>query len=129
MGVAALLMGLAFTTLAFVQDRSLKSKHRGALWEWIPSLNVCRRLGYRTLAVGFSIYTLGLLAGILWSYRTTAELIDFRVKQIGAIVAWFLFAMLLQTFISGAYRARRTIVISVCAFAAIVIAMLGIHRA
>src|SRR5581483_3582927 len=38
-GVAALLVGLAFTTLAQVQDRQLKSKHRGALWEWIPSLN------------------------------------------------------------------------------------------
>ncbi len=127
-GVAALLVGLAFTTLSFVQDRSLKSKHRGALWDWIPSLNVCRTLSYRTLAVGFSIYTLGILAGILWSYRTTAGLIDLRVKQIGAIVAWILFAILLQSYISGTYRGRRTVVISACAFVAIVIAMLGIHR-
>jgi ABC-type uncharacterized transport system permease subunit len=127
-GVAALLVGLAFTTLAYVQDRSLKSKQRGALWEWIPSLNVCRTLSYRIVAIGFSIYTLGILAGILWSYRTTAELIDLRVKQIGAIVAWVLFAMLLQLFISGAYRARRTVVISACAFVATVIAILGIHR-
>src|SRR5205823_4354395 len=57
-GVAALLTGLAFTLLAYLQDHSLKSKHRGALWEWIPSLSVCRTVGYRTLAIGFSIYTL-----------------------------------------------------------------------
>ncbi|HYS52975.1 MAG TPA: cytochrome c biogenesis protein CcsA [Thermoanaerobaculia bacterium] len=127
-GVAALLVGLAFTLLAFMQDRSLKSKQRGPLWEWIPSLNVCRTLSYRTLAIGFSIYTLGILAGILWSYRTTAELIDLRTKQIGAIVAWVLFAMLLQLFIKGAYRARRTMVISACAFVATLIAILGIHH-
>jgi len=127
-GVAALLVGLAFTVLAFLQDRALKSKQRGPLWEWIPSLDVCRTIGYHTLAVGFSIYTLGILAGILWSYRTTAELIDFRVKAIGGLVAWVLFAMLLQSFISGAYRARRTVVISACAFVAILIAMLGIHH-
>ena len=127
-GVAALLVGLAFTTLAYVQDRSLKSKQRGALWEWIPSLNVCRTLSYRTLAIGFSIYTLGLVAGILWSYRTTAELVNLQVKQIGAIVAWVLFAMLLQLFIRGAYRARRTMVISACAFVATLIAILGIHH-
>lgn len=127
-GVAALLVGLAFTTLAQVQDRSLKSKHRGALWDWIPSLNVCRTLSYRTLAVGFSIYTLGILTGILWSYRTTSELIDFRAKQIGGVVAWILFAVLLQTYISGAYRGRRTAVISACAFLAIIVAILGIHR-
>jgi len=127
-GVAALLVGLAFSTLAFVQDRALKSKHRGALWEWIPSLNVCRTLSYRTLAVGFSIYTLGILAGILWSYRTTSELIDLRVKQIGGVVAWILFAILLQSYISGVYRGPRTAVISACAFLATVIAILGIHR-
>ena len=127
-GVAALLVGLAFTMLAFVQDRSLKSKQRGPLWEWIPSLNVCRTLSYRILAVGFSIYTLGLLAGILWSYRTTAALIEGRTKQIGAIVAWVLFAMLLELFIKGVYRARRTLVISACAFVATVIAILGIHH-
>ncbi len=127
-GVAALLVGLAFSTLAYVQDRSLKSKQRGPLWEWIPSLNVCRTLSYRTLAVGFSIYTLGLLTGILWSYRTTTELIDLRVKQIGGVVAWILFAVLLQSYISGAYRSRRTVVISACAFVAIVVAILGIHR-
>jgi ABC-type uncharacterized transport system permease subunit len=127
-GVAALLVGLAFTMLVYLQDRSLKSKQRGALWEWIPSLNVCRILSYRTLAIGFSIYTLGILLGILWSYRTTAELIDLRVKQVGAMVAWVLFAVLLQSYISGAYRGRRTLVISACAFVAIIIAILGIHR-
>jgi ABC-type uncharacterized transport system permease subunit len=127
-GVAALLLGLTFTMLSYVQDRSLKSKTRGAMWEWIPSLTVCRQLSYRSLAVGFSIYTLGILAGILWSYRTTSALLDLRVKPIGAIVAWILFAILLQSYISGAYHARKTLVISACAFVAIVITMLGIHR-
>lgn len=126
-GVAALFVSLAFTVLAFMQDRALKSKQRGALWEWIPSLDICKRLSYRALAVGFSIYTLGLLAGILWSYRTSAELMDLRVKQVGAVVAWILFASLLQTYISGAYRGRRVMVISLCAFLATLVAILGIH--
>ena len=128
-GVAALLIGVAFNALAWMQDRSLKSKQRGRLWEWIPSLNVCRTLSYRALAIGFSIYTLGLLTGILWSYRTTAELVDLRVKQVGAIVAWVLFATLLQSYIGGAYRGRRTMVISACAVVAVVVAILGIRHA
>jgi len=128
-GVAALLIGVAFNALAWMQDRSLKSKQRGRLWEWIPSLNVCRTLSYRALAIGFSIYTLGLLTGILWSYRTTAELVDLRVKQVGAIVAWVLFATLLQSYIGGVYRGRRTMLISACAVVAVVVAILGIRHA
>jgi len=128
LGVAGLFIGLAFTMLAWMQDRSLKSKTRGRLWEWIPSLNVCKVVSYRALAIGFSIYTIGLLAGVLWSYRTTAVPVEARVKQIGAVVAWILFAALLQTYISGTYRTKRTIFISAGAFVAIIISILGIAR-
>ena len=127
-GVAGLLISLAFTSLSLIQDHALKQKTRGRLWDWIPSLNVCKVVSYRALAVGFSVYTLGLLAGVLWSYRTSAELMEPRIKQIGAVVAWILFATLLQSYISGAYRTRKIIMISAGAFVAIVVAMLGIHH-
>jgi ABC-type uncharacterized transport system permease subunit len=127
-GVAGLLIGIAFTALAFLQDRSLKAKTRGRLWEWIPSLNVCRQVSYRALAIGFSIYTLGLIAGVLWSYRTTAGLMELRTKQVGAVIAWILFAVLLQAHISGAFRGRRTMLVSAAAFVSVVIAILGIRH-
>lgn len=126
-GVAALLIGLAFGLLALLQDRALKQKTRGALWEWIPSLDVCKNVSYRALATGFAIYTLGLLTGVLWSYRTSAGLMDLRVKQIGAVTAWILFAVLLQSYVSNTYRSRRTLFVSVGAFIAVVVAMLGIR--
>lgn len=126
-GVAGLLIGLAFGLLAMLQDRALKKKTRGRLWEWIPSLDVCSLVSYRALAVGFCIYTAGLLAGVLWSYRTTAGLMDLSVKQIGAVTAWVLFAVILQSYVSNTYRRRRTLVLSACAFIAIVVAMLGIR--
>ena len=127
-GVAGLLISLAFSLMAVLQDRALRAKTRGRLWEWIPSLSVCKLVSYRALAIGFSIYTAGLLAGVLWSYRTNAGLIDFRIKQTAALVAWVLFATLLQSYISGVYRARRTILVSAGAFIAIIVAMLGIHH-
>jgi len=127
-GVAALLIGLAFTLLAWAQDRALKSKKRGALWDLIPSLSVCKIVSYRALAIGFSIYTVGIIAGVIWSYRTTADLMAPSPKEIGAIVAWIFFAILLQSFITGAYRSRRTIFISVGAFVATLVAILGISH-
>ena len=127
-GVAGLLIGLAFTVLAFVQDRALKSKKRGAFWELIPSLNVCKTVSYRALTIGFGVYTLGLIAGFLWSYRTTADLMVPNAKELGAVIAWIFFAILLQNFVTGAYRAKQMIVVSACAFVAIVVAILGIAR-
>lgn len=126
-GVASLLIGLAFGLLALLQDRALKNKTRGRLWEWIPSLDICKKVSYRALAVGFSIYTIGLVAGVIWSYRTDGGFMDLRVKQIGAVTAWILFAVLLQSYVSNTYLRKRTIFISAGAFMAIVVAMLGIR--
>jgi ABC-type uncharacterized transport system permease subunit len=127
-GVAALLIGLAFGLLAYLQDRALKSKTRGRLWEWIPSLTVCKDVSYRALAIGFALYTLGIVTGVLWSYKTTDAIVGMRTKEVGAVIAWVLFATVLQSYISGTYRTRRTMLIGAGAFVAIVVAMMGIHH-
>lgn len=126
-GVAGLFIGLAFGLLAMLQDRALKNKTRGRLWDWIPSLDVCKNVSYRALAIGFSVYTIGLLAGVIWSYRTDLGFMELRVKQIGAVTAWILFGTLLQSYVANTYRRPRTIFISAGAFVAIVVAMLGIR--
>ena len=58
--------------------------------------------------------------------RIAADLMVPSAKEIGAIVAWIFFAILLQSFISGAYHARRTIFFSAGAFVSIIVAILGI---
>jgi ABC-type uncharacterized transport system permease subunit len=127
-GVAALLIGVGFAYLSYAQDRALKSKLRGRLWQWIPSLNVCNTISSRALAIGFSIYTIGIITGVVWSYQTTAGPIELRIKQIGAVVAWVLFAVVLQSAINGLQRTRRTMLISACAVIATAVAILGIHH-
>lgn len=121
LGVAALFIGLCFSLLAVTQDRALKSKTRGPLWNWIPSLNICNNLSHRALSIGFAIYTAGLLAGIVWSYRLAAGLMELRTKQVGAVVAWTLFAVLLRV-----HTPRTTLVLSAGAFVAVIVSILGI---
>ena len=128
LGIAGLLIGLAFMVLAWMQDRSLRSKTRGRLWEWIPSLNVCKLVSNRSLAIGFSLYTLGIVAGVLWSYRINVGPMELRIKQIGAVVAWILFAVLLQSTMSGVFRGRKTLFVSAGALIAILVAILGIQH-
>jgi len=128
LGLAVLLIGLAFTVLYHLQERALKTKKQGAFFEWIPSLQLCELLSYRAMAIGFAIYTLGIVAGILWSFRTTSGLFNPRAKEIGAVAAWLIFAFILQSHAAGSYRTSKTILLSLAAFFSIVVAIFGIQH-
>lgn len=127
-GVAGLLIAVGFLVLYQLQERAIRNKRRGALWEWIPSLGICDTVSSRALSIGFAVYTLGILAGILWSYRTSTTIMTPGIKEIGAFVAWLMFAALIQSRITGGYRTRKTLVITVVAFAAIIVSIFGIQH-
>jgi ABC-type uncharacterized transport system permease subunit len=130
LGVAVLFIGLAFALIASFQDRSLKSKKRGRLWDWIPSLDVCNSVTLRALSAGFVLYTAGLLAGFAWSLRVSPGSSEMHAKQIGALIAWVLFAILLESQLTGFFRTRRTtLALSAAAFAAVMVSIFGIAHA
>jgi ABC-type uncharacterized transport system permease subunit len=52
---------------------------------------------------------------------------ELQAKQIGAVTAWVLFAVILQSYVNNTYRRTRTLYISGAALLAIVVAMLGIR--
>lgn len=127
-GVAALLLALAFAMLYNLQDRAIKQKRRGIFYDWIPSLKVCDMVSYRSLAIGFVIYTLGILTGILWSYQRPENATP-GAKEVGAAIAWVFFALLLHSHRSGSFRTPRTIVLAMGAFLSILVAIFGIQTA
>jgi len=129
LGVAGLFIGLAFTALYRIHERALKLHRRGRLYDWIPSLRLCDVLSIRSLAIGFLIYTFGLIAGILWLFRVPEnQKHALGAKEIGAIVAWFLFATLIQSYLRGSFRTRSTLFVSAGAFISIIIAIFGIQH-
>lgn len=128
LGMAGLLLGAVFTWLYHLHQHSLRTKRRNRLYDWIPSLKMCDDLSFRGLAVGFSLYTGGILAGALWAYRTVGEPMSLRGKELGAIAAWLLFAVLLRSYTSGSFRLRRNLVISVAAVACLAVALTGIRH-
>lgn len=128
-GVAALLIAGGFTILYLIQEKAVREKRQSALSAWLPSLRACDQISYRALAIGFSIYTVGILSGFIWSYMAPESTLRPGAKEIGAFVAWLMFAALLQSHLSGNYRTRKNLIIAAVAFASIVVSILGIQHA
>lgn len=128
LGMAALLLGAVFTWLYHLHQHSLRTKRPSRMYEWIPSLRLCDYLSFRGLAIGFTLYTCGIIAGVLWAYRTVGEPMSLRAKELGAIAAWLLFAALLQSYMNGSFRMRRNLVLSFVAVASLAMVLTGIRH-
>jgi ABC-type uncharacterized transport system permease subunit len=126
-GVGALFVALAFAMLYNMQDRAIKEKRRGMFYDWMPSLRVCDTVSYRALAIGFVIYTLGILTGIIWSYQRLPRPATIGAKEFGAAAAWVFFALLLSSHLGGSFRSRKTVVLAVGAFVSVLVAIFGIR--
>jgi ABC-type transport system involved in cytochrome c biogenesis permease subunit len=73
-----------------VQGRSLK---RGRLNRYLPPLDASAATTWRFAAAGFSLYTLGLVMGVVWLYGAPGEYLRPRdAKILMALPTWAVFA-------------------------------------
>ncbi len=100
---------LAFgASLAYVlQERMLRRKNLGGLFERLPALDVLDRFGLRAVLVGFPLLTLGILSGAFWAFRLEQAMLGFTASHAFAFIAWTLFAGVLGLRMAAGWRGRR----------------------
>jgi ABC-type uncharacterized transport system permease subunit len=67
LGLAGLAGAVLSAALYLWQSFQLKSKHPGASFMKLPSLDALDRAHFRSLLGGLILFTLGLLAGLVWA--------------------------------------------------------------
>jgi glutamyl-tRNA reductase len=113
-GVLALAFGLALLYLA--SEKQVKSKRPGRLFARLPSLDLLDRAGYRLAVWGFVFLSLTIATGSLVSREATGTTLPFAPKQGFAILAWALFASLIQARLVAGWRGRRVALLVVTGF-------------
>lgn len=66
-GLACLLTSVLAAALYLWQSRQLKSKHPGWSLMRLPSLEALDRVHFRSLLWGAGLFSVGLLAGVVWA--------------------------------------------------------------
>jgi len=118
------LLGIVAFALAFVsglmyltQERLLKAKRFGPLYDKMPSLDLLDQWNAMAILTGFPLFTLGIIAGALWSQYAVGALwaID-DPKQILAIGVWLFYLMTLHGRVTIGWRAKRAARLAVAGF-------------
>ncbi len=126
----------AFLALAFIgavmhllQERELKQKRFGFFYSRLPSLESLERLNHHCLSAGFALMTLGMFLGYIWARQLWGGY-DWlwQPKIVASIVTWLLYAALIHQRFTMGWRGRRSAIITIIAFSAVVLTMVFLFK-
>ncbi len=121
--VAIAFLGNAFFAIAFflgvmylIQEHYLKTRRLKGLFFIMPALDTLDELNYKFLQYGFTLLTLAIISGSMWSQYTVGSYWDWKPRQIWSAITWFLYAALLHGRLTSGWRGRKAAIFSGIAF-------------
>lgn len=126
LGVAALFLAFGASIVYLVQERGLKAKRPGRLLMRLPSLQSCDTAGHRALLWGFPLLTLAIVTGAVWSANVKASYWLQLPRETLSLLAWMILGLVLYFRLVSGWRGRKAAYLTIVAFAAVLVRMLGL---
>jgi ABC-type transport system involved in cytochrome c biogenesis permease subunit len=123
----AFLVACTSGTLFLVQERQLRLKRLGQLFHRIPSLAALDLLNLRAIALGFLMFTIGLVCGIAGRKETLNAWVSLDPKEALAYLTWVAYAVLLVIRLTGTLSHRKVAVLSILGFCLVLLTCFGIE--
>ncbi|MDH7601178.1 MAG: c-type cytochrome biogenesis protein CcsB [Armatimonadota bacterium] len=131
--VAASLGGYAGFALAFaagalycVNDSLLKNKRVGRWQTALPSLDTLDRFAYKMVALGFPLFTLGVVTGSMWAQSAWGTYWSWDPKETWSLVTWLVYAAYLHVRVFLGRRGKFANRLLLIGFACTLITFLGV---
>jgi len=126
LGYAVFAVAFCISLIYLLQESQLKGKRRWAMLRRLPSLETLDELNYRFVAWGFALFTIGIITGSLLAKATWGAFWSWEPVQVLSMLAWLLYAVLLQTRSAG-WRGRKAAALTIAGFALLVISFFGVN--
>ncbi len=109
---AGLFVSLLSSVLYLLQERQLKSKSRGAMFNWLPPLETMDQIAYKALLIGFPCITAGLLAGSLIAQESVCPAYFLDPKVLLSFAMWAAYSGMIFIRRNAGLRGRRAVYFS-----------------
>jgi cytochrome c-type biogenesis protein CcsB len=128
--VSVTLLGEAFFAIAFVTSilyLIADSKEKKGINTSLSSEKL-DSISYRSIAVGFPLFTLGgLVFGMVWAYKAWGSYWSWDPKEVWSLITWFVFALYLHTRVVMGWKGRRSAFITILGFLAALFTYFGVN--
>jgi cytochrome c-type biogenesis protein CcsB len=107
--------------------RQEKGEKEGGLISLFPSLDSLDELVYKTIVVGFPLLTIGIVTGAAWANYAWGSYWSWDPKETWSLITWFVYAIFLHARTTRDWRGKRTAILSIIGFVAVVFTYFGVN--
>jgi ABC-type uncharacterized transport system permease subunit len=124
LGVVAFALAFAAAVAYVIQERLLRQKKIGGLFQRLPALDALDSYSFRLLLIGFPLLTIGIVTGAIWAVRSP-ETQGMSAPHGFALLAWLVFAGVLLLRRAAGWQGRRAAVGTMLGFACAIAVLIG----
>lgn len=120
---ASFFVAFAASVMYLWQERELRLKKFSAVFHRLPSLSTVDDIGSTAAGVGFTLLTLGIVTGVVWSRARSGRMFHNDPIEFFAILTWVLYLTLLHYRVQ--WRGRKAAWMGVAGFVLVVCTFVG----
>ena len=127
LGYAIFAIAFGAAIMYLIQERFLKKKKLGALYQKLPSLDTLDDINYRCLTFGFPLLTFAIISGAIWAETAWGTYWSWDPKETWSLITWFVYAALLHGRLTTGWRGRKAAIFSIIGFFVLLFTFLGVN--
>ena len=125
---AFFLVGTASSVLFLIRRRAEDRGTVGGVLGRFPGSAVMDKIAYRTIAVGFPLWTFGaLIAGPIWAHYAWGRYWGWDPKEVWAFITWVVYAGYLHARATAGWKGKRAAIIAFVGFATFLFSYYGVN--
>lgn len=127
LGYASFTVSFIFSIMYLTQERQLKKKAFGPLFESLPSLETLDTLMWKTITFGFPLLTIGLVAGTVWAKTSNilGLLWYLDPKVLLGSLTWLIYAAILHLRLGASFHGTKVAVVTIVGFTIVLLTFIG----
>ena len=109
--------------MSWVLGMKLKDRLTG----FATSSDMLDEVGYKTIAIGFPLLTVGIITGAVWANSAWGTYWGWDPKETWSLITWLVYAAYLHARYTRGWRGKRAAVLSMVGFIAVIFTYLGVN--
>jgi len=127
LGYASFAVAFGAAIIYLMQERFLKKKKLGGLFQRLPSLNTLDEINYRCLTFGFPLLTIAIISGAIWAETAWGTYWSWDPKETWSLITWFVYAALLHGRLTTGWRGKKAAILAIIGFFVMLFTFLGVN--